>query len=85
MRNIVKEKYKNEEKKDNKIVKRKEGGVFPLVPIGIAIASALGSKFAGDLYDWVRSRIVGSGQKIKTHKTIKDKKDFLKEIVNNLK
>ena len=41
-----------------------------LIPIGVAIASTLGSKFAGDLYDWIKKKVTsGSGAKIPHHKT----------------
>ena len=84
LRQLVQEKYKNEEKKEKKIIKSQQGGIFPLVPIGIAIASAVGSRLATDLYDFIKRKITGSGYKIKQHKTVKDKKLFIKDVVNNL-
>ena len=83
---LVKAQYKNEHK-HNKIVKKQQsGGLAPLlIPVGIALASALGSKIVGDLYDFVKGKIVGSGHEIPKHKTKKDQLAFIKEIVNYIK
>ena len=83
LRDIVKQQYKVQEKHNNK--KKVNGGVFPLIPIGIAVGTAVASKLAGDLYDWLKNKISGSGIKHKmNHKTLKDKKIFLKEFINNI-
>jgi len=81
LRTLAKKEYKVEKQSKSKTVK---GGVFPLIPIGVAIASALGSKLAGDLYDFIKSKVTGSGQKIPPHKTKKQKIQFVKDIVNNI-
>ena len=81
LRELVKKEYKPEKKSDKKIQK---GGVFPLIPIGIAIASAIGSKLAGDLYDFIKSKVTGNGYKIPRHKTKKQKVQFVKEVINNI-
>ena len=81
LRSIVQSEYKSEKKGKKKTQK---GGVFPLVPIGIAIASAVGSKLAGDLYDYVKKKITGGGQKVPNHKTKKEKVEYLKEFVGKL-
>ena len=54
LRSLVQEKYSIEEKKNK--IKTQKGGLIPLLPIGIAIASALGSKLVGDLYDFVKKK-----------------------------
>ena len=82
LRDIVKQQYKSEEKQKNK-KKVQKGGFLPLVPIGIAIASAIGSKLAGDLYDYVKKKVTGNGYNM-NHKTLKDKKLFLKDFINNI-
>ena len=64
--------------------KPQKGGVFPLIPIGIAIASAVGSKLAGDLYDFIKSKVTGGGYKVPRHKSKKEKVQFVKDIVNNI-
>ena len=83
LRQLVEEQYKTEGKSKKKIIK---GGVLPaaLIPIGIAIASTVGSKFAGDIYDWIKKRIVGSGVKVPYHRTRKDKVEFVKNVVNSI-
>lgn len=78
LRVLVQEQYKKDTKKD----KIQKGGVLPLVPIGIAVASALAGKLSGDLYDWIKSKITGSGMKVPYHKTKKQKIQFIKEVVN---
>ena len=55
-----------------------------LVPIGVAIASALGSKLAGDLYDFIKSKVTGSGHKVPHLKTKKQRVEFVKEVVNKI-
>ena len=88
LREIVEAQYKDEEKEQKKKLKKKSqrGGFLPaLIPIGVAIASTLGSKAVSDLYDWIKNKISGSGIKHKmNHKTLKDKKIFLKEFINNI-
>ena len=81
LREIVKKEYKPEKKSDKKIQK---GGLAFLAPIGIAIASAVGSKLASDLYDFIKKRVTGSGVSIPKHKTKKQKVQFVKEIVNSI-
>ena len=80
LRTLVQKEYKTE-KNGKKIQK---GGVFPLVPIAMAIGSAVAGKLAGDLYDFVKKKITGGGQKVPNHKTKKEKVEFLKEIVNSI-
>jgi len=82
LREMVKKEYKPEKKNDKRI---KKGGFLPaLVPIGVAIASALGSKLAGDLYDFIKSKVTGSGHKVPHLKTKKQRVEFVKEVVNNI-
>ena len=81
LREMVKKEYKVEKKNSKKV---QEGGLAFLAPIGIAIASAVGSKLAGDLYDFIKSKITGSGYKVPHHKTKAKKVQFVKEIVNSI-
>ena len=56
---MVKDHYKKEEKEQRKNKNKKvvKGGFAPaLIPIGVAIAYALGSKLASDLYDFVKKK-----------------------------
>ena len=65
-RELVKKQYKNERKQNVK-----HGGfAHVLILIGVAIASALGSKVVGDLYDYVKKKITGGNYKM-NHKTKK--------------
>ena len=81
LRALAKKEYKVEKQSKSKPIK---GGILPLVPIGIAIASAIGSKLAGDLYDFIKSKVTGGGYKVPHHKTKKQKVQFVKEVVNNI-
>ena len=84
LRDLVKEQYKNESKQENK-KKVQKGGIFPLVPIGIAVGSAIASKLAGDLYDWIKSKVTSSGSGYKmNHKTKKQKIEFIKDFINTI-
>ena len=82
LRDLVKHQYKVQEKHNNK--KQKGGFLIPLIPLATAALTALVTKAVPDIYDFVKKRLTGGGYKLKHHKTIKDKKDFLKEIVNQL-
>ena len=83
LRRLVNEQYNSETKKDKRKIQR--GGVVPaLIPIGVAIASALGSKAISDIYDWIKSKVTGSGVKVPYHKTKRQRIEFLKDVVNNL-
>ena len=83
LRSLVQQQYKSDAKNDKKKIQR--GGIAPiLIPIGVAIASALGSKAISDIYDWVKSKVTGSGVKVPYHKTKAQRIQFLKEVVNNL-
>ena len=81
LRNLVQSEHKTE-KKDKKKVQK--GGFLPLVPIPMAIGSAVAGKLAGDLYDFVKKKVTGQGYKVPYHKTKKLKVEFLKDIVNNI-
>ena len=84
LRAMVQTKYKKELKRD-----RKQRGGFlpaaiPLAAIGTAAAASLASKILGDFYEYVKKRITGKGYKVPNHKTKKEKKQFLLEIVQNI-
>ena len=81
LRDLVKSEYKTEKKGKKKLQK---GGILPLVPIAMAIGSAVAGKLAGDLYDFVKKKITGGGHKIPNHKTKKEKVEFLKDFINNI-
>ena len=81
LRNLVQSEHKTEKKDKKKIQK---GGFLPLVPIAMAIGSAVAGKLAGDLYDFVKKKVTGQGYKVPYHKTKKLKVHFLKDIVNNI-
>jgi len=82
LRQLVKEQYKSEIKH-----KKTQKGGFILAPLAIGAATAIGSKIASELYDFVKKKIIssGSGVKIPNHKTKKEQLDFLKEFINRLK
>ena len=83
LRELVKDEYKTESK--HKKMKTQKGGILPaLIPVGIAIASAVGSKLAGDLYDFIKGKLTGGGYKVPNHKTKKKKVQFVKEVVNSI-
>jgi len=80
---MVQTKYKKELKHDRK----QRGGFLPAIPlaaIGTAAAASLASKIVGDLYEYVKKKFSGKGYKVPNHKTKKEKKQFLLEIVQNI-
>ena len=82
LKELVQQHYKTEERKSKRKVQR--AGVFPLAPIGLAVAGTIASKIASDLYDVLKKRLVGSGYTIKSHKNKKEQILFLKQFVNKL-
>ena len=82
LRQIVSAQYKTEAKNNNRKVQR--GGFLPLIPIATAVASAIAGKLASELFDFVKSKVTGSGVKVPHYKTKRQRIEFLKEVVNNL-
>ena len=80
LRKLVKAKYKGQLKNDNK----QSGGVLPLAPIAIAAIGAVAGKIAGDIYDFVKKKLSGSGIKF-NHKYNNDKKAFLIQLLQSTK
>ena len=80
---LVKEQYKIDERKDRKR-KLIKGGLLPLAPIGIAIASSVATKLVSDLYDLIKHRLTGSGYKVPHHKTNQLRVKYVNEIVNSI-
>ena len=86
LRSLVQEKYAIEAKQEKKHkLKHQTGGLIPLLPIGIAIASALGSKLVGDLYDFVKKILTGGNYKFPNKKNNKEKLLLLQDFINNIK
>ena len=82
LRDLVKSEYKTEKKGKKKLQK---GGILPaLIPIAIAIGSALAGKITNDVYDFVKKKVTGGGHKMPNHKTKKEKVEFLKDFINNI-
>ena len=81
---MVQTKYKKELKHDRKQRRGFLPAAIPLAAIGTAAAASLASKIVGDLYEYVKKRITGKGYKVPNHKTKKEKKQFLLEIVQNI-
>ena len=84
LRKIVEEQYKIDEKKEKKNKIKQTGGLIPLAAIGLPIIGALASEIVKDLYGVIKRKLTGSGVKM-NHKTIKDKKIFVQDIINNIK
>ena len=82
LRDLVKSEYKTEKKGKSKKLQR--GGVLPLIPIAMAIGSAVAGKLAGDLYDFVKKKVTGGSYKMPIHRTKKEKVEFLKKFVNSI-
>ena len=81
LKELVKSKYRNEEKKQNK----QSGGILPIVAaVETAAATAIATKLAGDLYEFIKKKISGQRYKIPYHNTKKEKKQFLLEVVKNI-
>ena len=64
----------------NKLIK---GGIGPLAAIAIPALGALAGKLTSDLYDFVKRKITGSGIKM-NHKTQKDQKEFLLNLIKHV-
>ena len=80
LRNLVEQEYKSETKH-----KKTQKGGFILAPLAIGAATAIGSKLAGELYDFVKKKLTsGSGVKVPYHKTRQQKIEFIKEVINKL-
>ena len=64
--------------KNSSSVKKQEGGLAFLLPVAIAALSALGAKAAGDVYNFAKKKIFGSGITPPKNKrlTTREKKDF---------
>ena len=84
LRKIVEEQYKINEKKEKKNKIKQTGGLIPLAAIGLPIIGALAGEIVKDLYGVIKRKLTGSGVKM-NHKTIKDKKIFVQDIINNIK
>ena len=84
LRDLVQKDYMTQERKNRKL-KAQKGGVLPLIPIGVAIASTLGSKLVSDIYDFVKKKITsGGGGMVPYHRTLKEKKLYLKDFANSI-
>ena len=81
LRNLVEQEYKSETKH-----KKTQKGGFILAPLAIGAATAIGSKLAGEIYDFVKKKLIssGNGVKIPNHKTKKEQLEFLKDVINKL-
>ena len=83
LRLLAQQVYKADVKKDKRKVQK---GGFILAPLAIGAATAIGSKLAGELYDFVKKKLTsGSGIKIPNHKTKKEKLEYIKEFIIRLK
>ena len=81
---LVEEKYKNEEKKERKMIKSQKGGIAFLGPMAVAATSALAAKLTDSLYDWIKGKIQGHGIKVKYHKTKQQRIKYLKDFINSI-
>ena len=69
---------------NNKKHKKIEGGLIPLLPIGLSILGSLAGKVISEIYDKVKENIQGKGYKTNmNHKTIEHKRKFLNQIISN--
>jgi len=84
LRQLVQEKYKNEEKTERKMIKSQQGGVAFLPAMAVAAASALAAKLTDSLYDWIKGKIQGHGIKVKHHKTKQQRIKYLKDFINSI-
>ena len=84
LKQLVKEKYMADEKVDRRKKKIQKGGVLPLLPIGVAVASAIAGKLASDLYDFVKKKITGKGYAVPNHRTRNQKKQFLLDVIKQI-
>ena len=79
---MAQQEYKADVKKDKRKVQK---GGFILAPLAIGAATAIGSRLACELYDFVKKKLSsGSGLKVPNHKSKKEQLEFLKEVINKL-
>ena len=72
LKELVKSKYRNEERKQHKM----HGGLGPLAVVALGALGAVAKELAVDLYKAVRKKSTGSGIKF-NHKTHDERKKFL--------
>ena len=76
---LIAKKHYND-KKHKKI----EGGLIPLLPIGLSILGSLAGKVISEIYDNVKEKIQGKGYRTNmNHKTIEHKRKFLNQVISN--
>ena len=82
LRLLAQQEYKADVKKDKRKVQK---GGFILAPLAIGADTAIGSKLAGELYDFVKKKLSsGSGLKVPNHKSKEEQLEFLKDVINKL-
>ena len=72
LRQLIKHQYSHEKRKAKKQL-IKHGGLIPLAPVAIAIGTTIASKLAGDLYEYIKSKLSKKDQKgglIMNHKSL---------------
>ena len=73
LRNIVKERYAVDERKERKRKLQKGGN--PLLAVGLPVVGALASEIVKDLYNVIKRKIFGGEI---NHKTVQSQKHFIK-------
>ena len=67
---------------NNKKHKKIEGGMIPLLPIGLSILGSLARKVISEIYDKVKEKIQGKRYRTNmNHKTIEHKRKFLNQVI----
>ena len=76
LRALVNENYKKE--------KKQKGGLIPLIPIAATALGMLSGKNLQDIYSVIKKKVTGSGIKM-NHKNNNDKKEFILDIIKQIK
>ena len=85
LKELVKQKYTIQDIEEKKNKKRlQKGGVLPLVAIGTAAAGAVAGMIVGDIYEYIKKKISGHGYEIPNHRTRKEKREFMINLLKTL-
>ena len=84
LRELVKERYKKELKRDHKIIKHKRDQSGGFAQILVPIAASVLATLAGKVYDTIRDRIKGKGYDLPHLKNKDEKHDFVVKLLKQI-
>ena len=84
LKDLVKHKYKNELKRDHKIIKHKRDQSGGLAPILIPIVASIVGTLAGKIFDTIKEKIRGSGYDLPHLKNKDEKHEFVLKLLKHI-